>query len=110
MRSGYLKSKSEYKRSMVEVARQEIAKQKAEICPECEKRVTNQVAATFCKYLHDRYGFGRKRLLELLTTTQDMAALNANAGGTAKDAQEWLEQFIGMTLDEIGQKYGYKYD
>ena len=102
MRSGYLKSKSEYKRSMIEVARDEIAKQKAELCPECEKRVTNQVAATFCKYLHDRYGFGRKRLIDMLTTAQDMANMNASAGGTAKDAQEWLEKYIGMKMDDIG--------
>ena len=84
MRSGYLKSKSEYKRSMIEVARDEIAKQKAELCPECEKRVTNQVAATFCKYLHDRYGFGRKRLIDMLTTAQDMANMNAGAGMAGK--------------------------
>ena len=35
----------------MQVAREEVERQKAEICPACERSVANQVAAVMCRVL-----------------------------------------------------------
>lgn len=62
MKAHYIKNKSEQRKLAYDVAKEEIERQKATVCPSCEQNIGNQVLAVVCKALHDRYGFGKERL------------------------------------------------
>ena len=103
MKAHYLKSRSEQRRMAHEVAKEEIEKQKAEICPACEERIGNQVLAVVCKALQVRYGFGKQRLQTIVQDTENLFSLCAVDGKryNAMQAVEWLKS-IGIDLEDYG--------
>ncbi len=106
IRSNYIRSRSETERIAREAAKAELKKQKQTICPECEQMITNQVCAVMCKALHDRYGFGKKRLSELLSLAQGFADFLNGKHPDGKEytpiaAVEWLKTRYGIDLENM---------
>lgn len=102
MKANYLSSKGDQKRMAMEVAREEMERQKKLICPSCEQSVANQVAAVMCKALSVRYGFGKQRLQQIITDTENLFAVCAADGKrfNALQAVEWLRDAMGIDLNE----------
>ena len=100
MKSNYIGSKSDYNKLAMQVAREEVEKQKAEICPACEKAIGDQVLAVVCRTLSIRYGFGRHRLQQIVDDTQALFDLCAVDGKryNALQAVDWLRS-IGIDLN-----------
>ena len=100
MKANYIGSKSDYNKLAMQVAREEVEKQKAEICPACEKAIGDQVLAVVCKALQVRYGFGRQRLQQIVDDTQNLFDLCAIDGKryNALQAVDWLRS-IGIDLN-----------
>lgn len=106
MKSNYIRNRSETERIAREAAREELKKQKREVCPQCEQMITNQVCAVMCKALHDRYGFGKKRIAELLSCAQAFADFINGKQPDGKDytpmaAVEWLKTRYGIDLEKM---------
>ena len=100
MKANYLKSESERRRMAVEVARAEIERQKAEVCPKCTDRIGQQVLAVALKVLHDEYGFGAKRLETVRKGVENLFFLcNDDDRYTAVQAIEWLRNSMGIDLE-----------
>lgn len=100
MKANYLRSKSETRRMAVEVAREEIERQKREVCSTCEDRIGRQVLAVTLKVLHDEFGFGVKRLETVRKGVENLFWLCGNDGTnfSAMQAVEWLKS-IGIDLE-----------
>ena len=78
MKSNYIRAGGAESRQMFrEIAKEEIKKQKREFCPGCEEQIQTQVVALLCRVLHDRFGFGQKRLTELLQLARGLALRDA---------------------------------
>lgn len=99
MRSNYIRDGAETRQMFREAAKEEIRKQKAEFCPKCEEQIQTQVIALLCHTLHTMYGFGRKRLSNLLQGARgtDMYTVN---DAKMSDAiwVEWLRDKMGIVL------------
>ena len=80
MKAHYIANQSEQRKLAVEVAKEEIKRQKAEVCPGCEQNTANQVAAVMCKALNTRYGFGKERLKQVITDAENLFELCAIDG------------------------------
>lgn len=102
MKANYLKSKSEQRQMAYEVAKKEIERQKAEICPACEKNIGDQVLAVTLKALQVRYGFGKKRMEVIVQDVENLFSLCAVDGKrfNALQAVEWLRDAMGIDLDK----------
>ena len=100
MKSNYLTSGTDYAKASREIARQEIEKQKATVCPACEQNIANQVAAVMCKALAIRYGFGKQRIETIIRDAENLFELCAIDGKrfNAVQAVEWLKS-IGIDLE-----------
>lgn len=100
MKANYLKSKSDQRRMAYQVAKEEIEKQKTEICPACENRIGQQVTAMICKVLHDDFGFGKSRLQKVIDSTENLFSLCEMDGErfSAVQAVEWMRGAIGIDL------------
>lgn len=104
MKANYLANKSEQRRMAYEVAKEEIERQKATVCVNCEKSIGNQVVAVMCKALSVRYGFGKRRLQQIIDDAEDLFSLcgdDLQFGGKryhATDAVDWLKS-IGIDLE-----------
>ena len=61
MRANYTRSKSE----LIDIARSEIKKQKAEVCPKCSDDIQRRVLATVFWILHRDYGHTGKWMNKL---------------------------------------------
>lgn len=90
---------AESRQRLREVAKEEIRKQKKEFCPQCEEQIQTQVIALICHTLHTMYGFGRKRLTDLLIAARgtDMYTVN-DARQTDGVWVEWLRDEMGIVL------------
>ena len=99
MKSNYIRNGGAESRQMLrEVAKEEIAKQKRELCPKCEEQIQTQVIALICHTLHTQYGFGRKRIMDLLVACRGTDILTV---GERKDDSiwvEWLRDKMGINL------------
>ena len=73
-----------------------------ERCPQCEQSIANQVAAVMCKALSIRYGFGKERLRQIITDTENLFELCAVDGKRfqATQAVEWLRDAMGIDLNK----------
>ena len=100
MKSRYIASGGDANSVARKVAREEIEKQMKERCPQCEQSIANQVAAVMCKALNVRYGFGKERLRQIITDTENLFELCAIDGKRfqATQAVEWLKS-IGIDLE-----------
>lgn len=100
MKAHYMKSKSDQRRMAYQVAKEEIEKQKTEICPACENRIGQQVTAMICKVLHDDFGFGKSRLQKVIDSTENLFSLCEMDGErfSAVQAVEWLKDSMGIDL------------
>lgn len=100
MKSYYATSRGDFNSASREIARQEIERQKATVCPKCEQNIANQVAAVMCKALSIRYGFGKERLRQIIADTENLFELCAIDGKRFNAVQtvEWLRG-IGIDLE-----------
>lgn len=100
MKSRYITSKTESEKIAIRIAREEVERQKTEICPVCEQSIGNQVTAIILKVLHDEYGFGKQRMQKVLECTEGLFSLCAVDGKrfNAVQAVEWLKS-IGIDLE-----------
>ena len=99
MKSNYIRAGGAEQRQMFrEIAKDEIKKQKAEFCPGCEEKIQTQVIALLCRVLHDRFGFGRKRLTELLQLARGMDIITVDAHKDDSIWVEWLREKMGIVL------------
>ena len=107
MKSNYIRNGGAESRQMLrEVAKEEIAKQKRELCPQCEEQIQTQVIALLCHTLHTQYGFGAKRLTALLQAARgtDMVTVD-----NRKDDQiwvDWLRDKMGIVLVQPKNREG----
>ena len=101
MKANYFRSASEQRRMAVEVAREEIERQKREVCDKCEDRIGQQVLAVTLKVLHDEYGFGKARLETVRKGVENLFYLCSADGDKFKATQavEWLKS-IGIDLEK----------
>ena len=101
MKSNYLANRGDFNSASREIARQEIEKHKKTVCVSCEQSIANQVAAVMCKALNVRYGFGKERLRQIITDTENLFELCAVDGKrfNAVQAVEWLRDAMGIDLE-----------
>lgn len=102
MKSRYIASKTESEKIAIRIAREEVERQKKLVCPACEQSVANQVAAVMCKALNVRYGFGKQRLQQIITDTENLFAVCAADGKRFQATQcvEWLRDAMGIDLNK----------
>lgn len=100
MKSNYIRNGGAESRQMLrEVAKEEIRKQKAEFCPQCEEQIQTQVIALLCHTLHTMYGFGRKRLTNLLIGARGTDKFTVNDSRQTDGIWvEWLRDKMGIVL------------
>lgn len=100
MKSRYIASRTESEKIAIRIAREEVERQKAIVCPACEQNIGNQVTAMILKVLHDEYGFGKQRLKNVIECTEGLFSLCAIDGKRfqATQAVEWLKS-IGIDLE-----------
>ena len=101
MKANYIGNKSDYNKLAMQVAREEVERQKKTVCVDCEKNIGDQVLAVVCKALATNHGFGKKRLKALVSETQSLFDLCELDGKRYKaiDCVEWLRDAIGIDLE-----------
>jgi hypothetical protein len=105
MKSNYIRNGGAESRQMLrEVAKEEIRKQKAEFCPGCEEQIQTQVIALLCRVLHDRFGFGTKRLTELLRLARGLDIITVDAKKEDQIWVDWLREKMGIVLVQPKKK------
>ena len=105
MRSNYIRAGGAESRQMFrEIAKEEIKKQKAEFCPGCEEKIQTQVIALLCRVLHDRFGFGKKRLTELLQLARGLDIITVDAKKEDQIWVDWLREKMGIVLVQPKKK------
>lgn len=102
MKSNYIGNKSDYNKLAMQVAREEVERQKADVCPACEKNIGDQVLAVTMKALQVRYGFGKKRMEVIVQDVENLFSLCAVDGKRfqATQAVEWLKDTMGIDLNK----------
>jgi len=99
MKSNYIRNGGAESRQMFrEIAKEEIRKQKAEFCPGCEEQIQTQVIALLCRVLHDRFGFGTKRLTELLRLARGLDIITVDGHKDDGIWVDWLRDKMGIVL------------
>ena len=99
MNSNYIRDGgAESRQRLREVAKEEIRKQKKEFCPQCEEQIQTQVIALLCHTLHVRFGFGAKRLTELLQLARGTDMLTVDSHKDDGIWVEWLRDKMGIVL------------
>ena len=100
MKSHYIGNKSDYNKLAMQVAREEVERQKADVCPACEKNIGDQVLAVTCKALQVRFGVGKERLQQIVQDVEILFSLCAVDGKrfNAVQAVEWLRDAMGIDL------------
>jgi hypothetical protein len=105
MRSNYIRAGGAEQRQMFrEIAKDEIKKQKADFCPGCEEKIQTQVIALLCRVLHDRFGFGKKRLTELLQLARGLDIITVDAKKEDQIWVDWLREKMGIVLVQPKKK------
>lgn len=104
MKAYYIGNKSDYNKIAMQVAREEVERQKADVCPACEKNIGDQVLAVTLKALQVRYGFGKKRMEVIVQDVENLFSLCAIDGKRfqATQAVEWLRDAMGIDLNKGG--------
>lgn len=102
MKSNYIANKSDQRKLALEVAKEEIERQKLTVCKNCEKNIGDQVLAVVCKALATNHGFGKKRLKALVSETQWLFDLCELDGKRYKaiDCVKWLKDSMGIDLNK----------
>lgn len=102
MKANYIGNKSDYNKLAMQVAREEVERQKADVCPACEKNIGDQVLAVTLKALHDEFGFGKQRLQKIVCDVENIFSLCSIDGKRfqAIDCVSWLRDSIGIDLKE----------
>ena len=100
MKANYIGNRSDYNRLAMQVAREEVERQKEDVCPACEKNIGDQVLAVTLKALQVRYGFGKKRMEVIVQDVENLFSLCAVDGKrfNAVQAVEWLRYAMGIDL------------
>ena len=100
MKAHYIGNKSDYNRIAMQVAREEVERQKKTVCVDCEKNIGDQVLAVTLKALQVRYGFGKKRMEVIVQDVENLFSLCAVDGKrfNAVQAVEWLRDAMGIDL------------
>lgn len=106
MKANYIANRGDQRRLALEVAKEEIERQKATVCVSCEQSIANQVCAVICKSLSVRYGFGKKRLEQIITDAENLFELCAidDKRFNATQAVEWLKNAMGIDLEKDRNK------
>ena len=100
MRSNYIASRSDLKRASLEAAKEEIQNQMKTFCPKCQANMERQSIAIMCKVLATRFGFGKKRLKELIDGAEGIGTYLNQTGCDYQICIYWLRDEIGIDLDE----------
>lgn len=77
------------------VAKEEIERQKETVCPKCQARMERQTIAVMLTALHNVYGFGAQRLLQVYECACGLGEL-IHANGDAYD------DFVADVRDKYG--------
>jgi hypothetical protein len=101
MKSNYIANRSDQRKLALEVAKEEIERQKATVCVNCEQSIGNQVMAMILKVLHDEYGFGKKRMQDVVNKTESLFRLCMIDGKkySSMQAVDWLRDAMGIDLE-----------
>lgn len=102
MKANYIGNKSDYNKLAMQVAREEVERQKKTVCVDCEKNIGDQVLAVTLKALQVRYGFGKKRMEVIVHDVENLFSLCAVDGKrfNAVQAVEWLRDAMGIDLNK----------
>ena len=102
MKANYIASKGDLKRASLESAKEELERQKQEVCPACEQYIGKQVTAVLLKVLHDQYGFGKRKLKNVMEYANGLFELCRKDGKKYQATQciDWLKEEMGIDLDE----------
>lgn len=102
MKANYIGNKSDYNKLAMQVAREEVERQKADVCPACEKNIGDQVLAVTLKALHDEFGFGKQRLQKIVCDVENIFSLCSIDGKRfqATQAVIWLRDAMGIDLNK----------
>ncbi len=99
MRSNWMRAGgAEHRQQLREIAKEEIKKQKAEFCPACEEQIQAHVIALICHTLHTMYGFGKKRITDLLVAARGTDIYTVDNGETDAIWVDWLREEMGIVL------------
>ena len=106
MKSNYIGNKSDYNKLAMQVAREEVERQKKTVCVDIEKNIGDQVLAVTCKALQVRYGFGKQRLQQIVQDVENLFSLCAVDGKrfNAVQAVDWLRDNMGIDLEDRDAK------
>lgn len=101
MKANYIGNKSDQRKLALEVAKEEIERQKKTVCVNCENNIGNQVLAVTLKALYVRYGFGKKRMEVIVQDVENLFSLCAVDGKRfqATQAVKWLKDSMGIDLE-----------
>lgn len=104
MKSNYIMSRTEAKRIADEAARQQKAELMEEAYHLAARDIAEQLTATHLYVLHERYGFGKKRLTDFLDEVNWLNSIMMNPGLfpgkalTPDDVKEYMERVFGLDL------------
>lgn len=100
MKSAYITSRSESDRRARKIAREEVEKSKRDFCPACMANMERQSIAIMCKVLATRFGFGKKRLKELIDGAEGIGTYLNQTGCDYQICIDWLRDEMGIDLNE----------
>lgn len=98
MKSNYIRSKSETRQVSREAAREEIKRQMETFCPACQAKMEAQTIAVICKVLSTQFGFGKKRLRDVIDSAEALGTMIHENGDNYSGAIEWLKNAMGIDL------------
>ena len=102
MRANYIANKSDQRKLALEVAKEEIERQKLTVCKDCEQYIGQQVTAVILKVLHDQYGFGKRKLKNVMDYANGLFELCRYNPDMfqATQCMVWLKDEMGIDLIE----------
>ena len=100
MKANYIASKGDLKRASLEAAKEEIKRQMDTFCPKCQANMERQTIAIFCKVLSTQFGFGKKRLKELIEGAEGIGIYLTKQNCDYQICIDWLKEEMGIDLDE----------
>lgn len=108
MRSNWIRDGgAEHRQMLREAAKAEIKVQKAEFCPKCEEQIQAHCIALLCYTLHLQYGFGKKRIADLIQGARGVDLWTVNTLHKSDDIWvDWLRDEMGIQLRLPDKKQG----
>ena len=98
MKSNYIANRSDQRKLALDVAKEEIERQKQEFCPACQQRMEMQTIAVMCKALNVMFGFGKDRLKVLIESAEGIGTMMHDNNCDYDGAVEWLRDKMGIDL------------